>query len=128
MTIKDVATDVLAESLFAVQDLRRKYKGEPMVTAYRPTTTDGLLYEYCPLCLFQLVQSGYYPWDRDRGEIDECLCPWYWMEGHGCEEFVSVEGEDQVTYDDFPVPDRLSRIDRWEEAIKAELAAREAKP
>jgi hypothetical protein len=128
MTVKDVATEVLAESLLAVQDLRRKYTGEPQVTVYACTADpDAHAVNTCPLCKFQKSMQ------EDSKHLlcmvaDKHFCPWYFIEGHSCEDFPDVEDEDTVDYDTFSIPDRLARIDRWEEAIKAELAAREAKP
>ena len=69
--IKTLPTETLQEALLAVQDLRRKYKGEPLIRR---------------------------------------ICPWIWFEKN--------------TYSSQPIPDRLRRIDRWENALVEELAAR----
>jgi len=112
MTIKEVLTHILRESLLAIADLGRKYRGDEMVTAYKA----GLVALYagyrCPLCRFHCIAGGYRSVETTT---EECFCPWVWIEGHECEN---------VAFDGSPIPDRLVRIARWEELINAELAGR----
>jgi len=123
MTIKEVPTHILRESLLAIADLGRKYREEPQVTAYAARERETLEAYHCPLCMFQFENTGLYPWDVKPTKGISCTCPWFWIEGHMCQEYEDdIRGE--VSYADFPIPDRLARIARWEEAINAELAGR----
>ena len=103
MTIQEVPTDILSESVIAMQDLRRKYLGVPMVTAYAAIGSGG--WAGCPLCLF-----------AESNILGECLgCPWVWITGDdcGCGNYKSSTAERNI-----------ARIDQWESTIKAELAKR----
>jgi hypothetical protein len=120
MTVKDVATEVLAESLLAVQDLRRKYLDQPMETAYGKRR--HVDYSSCPLCQLAAEIGGEEIVLFDGSGCQ--YCPWGFIEGVVAETFLCFS----AGYDGVPRPDRLARIDRWEEAINAEIATREAKP
>lgn len=110
MRLNEVPTELLKESLLAIADLRRKYTGGHQMTKYAST--------HCPLCRFENTL-----WDEGFRDSEECsLCPWVWIEDHNCENFPQ---DPELDYSDFPIPDRLKRVDRWEAAINAEIVRRE---
>ena len=116
----EVPTEILAESLLAIADLKRKYLGEPMVTAYAGhVAKDAFAEDKCPLCRYQLIVFTRFP-----GE--ECECPWHWLDGHGC-QVEETDDEAGFQFDYFPIPDRLARCDRWTDTITEELAERRAR-
>jgi len=113
MTIKEVPTHILRESLLAIADLGRKYRGEEMVTAYKGAKDGRFPAERCPLCqLNYQVYNGECS-NLGEGDPDHKNCLWWWIEGFDCHGRLERH-----------IPARLSRIARWEEAINAELAGR----
>jgi hypothetical protein len=120
-TLEEVETSVLRSSLLALADLRRKYSNEPMTTAYAANGGESATaQERCPLCCFAHTHGDEFG-DDEEGD---CVCPWFWIEGHTCEEYTEDGNGDMISYDTFPVPIRLQRVTRWETAINEELARR----
>lgn len=123
MTIEEVPTHILRESLLAIADLGRKYRGEEMVTAYAdfedyPEVAQGQW--NCPLCNLASIRGVKDSKPRYKSSHgNRCDCPWFWFEGHRCcgDGFYSE-------FHSQPIPARISRIARWTEAINAELAGR----
>lgn len=112
---KDVPTEVLQGAVLAVQDLRRKYQGE-----------DWVNYEEgdwgCPLCSF----TGYE--EVDAVAKSTCVnCPHVFIDNPNFdfEYFFDVPCHSiQTDYRLQSLEQKFSRIDRWEDAITEELAAR----
>jgi hypothetical protein len=120
-TLEDIETDVLRLSLSALADLRRKYSNEPMVTAYAANGDEfSIAADRCPLCRFAHTHGDEFGDDHEG----DCVCPWFWCEGHTCEEYAEDEDGDMISYNSFPIPIRLLRISRWENSINSELAQR----
>lgn len=112
---KDVATEVLQGALLAVQDLRRKYRGE-----------DWVNYEEgdcgCPLCSF----TGY---EAVGAALEStCVnCPHVFIDNPNFdfEDFIDTPCHSiQPDYRCQSLKQKFSRIDRWEYTIIEELAAR----
>lgn len=113
---KDVSTEVLQGALLAVQDLRRKYKGEAWVN-YKPSAPR----RNCPLC----EAAGF--WDGVRH--DACAhCPWVFIEGSPILTFTTPCESAQFDHRLQSLKEKFARIDRWEDAITEELAARRLEP
>lgn len=119
-TLEEVSTSVLRLALLALADLRRKYSNEPMITPYAAGSDEREAKLRCPLCIFAHTHGDEFG-DDDEGD---CACPWFWIEGHTCEEFAEDENGDTISYDTYPIPVRLQRVTRWETAINEELARR----
>jgi len=114
-TIKEVPTEILTESLLAIQDLRRKYLGQEQITEYAGCIDETVdCTKRCSLCKFDLLHNEY----KAKGETD-CICPWFWMEGTEC-----CSSKLPKMYFDESIPERLMRADRWEDATVEELALR----
>ena len=112
--LKEVSTETLRESLLALADLRRKYKGEAQTYKLPSEDFD------CPLCRMVLYLEPGAP--LNCGEGCKPFCPWYFAEGISGSTFLCVI----AGYDNKRRPQRLARITRWEKAITAEISAREA--
>lgn len=112
MTLSEVPTDLLKESLLAIADLRRKYLKVEMATVYQFGSWS------CPLCNFAVSFKG-------KDAKGRCACPWLWIDERRCCP-RKIEDDKSPHFQDESIPDRLKRIDRWEAAINAEIANREA--
>ena len=120
MSVTEIPTEILGKSLLAVQDFRRKYMGEPLLT-YPDVEPKGSFdaASKCPLCQFNRAEyNGLCDSLNGDEDVDptESLhgCPWWWFEGKVC----------MGTYKRHDIIERLTRIDRWESAINEELTTR----
>lgn len=113
---KDVTTEVLQGALLAVQDLRRKYLGEDWVN-YKPKPP----LHNCPLC----EATGF--WD-EAGHEPCARCPWVFIEGSSILTFTTPCESPPFDHRRQTFKQKFARIDRWEDAITEELAARRVEP